>query len=110
MFLFFSFLFLFLFSLVNVSVGWVGNPWGATSYLFFFSFSISLGMKRKHGRNSLVYACMLFDCMLSTTNSSNQMAGSIRRRVILSFERPIDTTNLMERDGISPTQKLEENG
>ena len=72
-------------------------------FLFFFRFFIH---EKEAGKNSLAYACML-----SATDSSNhQMADSNRRRVILSFERPIDTTNLMERDGISPTQKLEENG
>jgi len=72
-------------------------------FLFFFRF---FRHEKEAGKNSLAYACML-----SATDSSNhQMADSNRRRVILSFERPIDTTNFMERDGISPTQKLEENG
>ena len=72
-------------------------------FLFFFHF---FRHEKEAGKNSLAYACML-----SATDSSNhQMADSNRRRVILSFERPIDTTNFMERDGFSPTQKLDENG
>ena len=54
-------------------------------FLFFFRF---FRHEKEAGKNSLAYACML-----SATDSSNhQMADSNRRQVILSFERPIDTT------------------
>lgn len=68
-------------------------------FLFFF-FPLSLYVKRKWGRKSLAIGSRLlyYVSMLVTTYSSNhQLADSIQRPTILSFERPNGTTKLMER-------------